>query len=118
MYSCLDSELEKSAFTLFTRTLDTDYKRALCYVVYHTVKNSNTAQVSRLVHEIHTKYAYDRDDIKAALAVLKSPYAFRAIDLFMDRDRKNRLVRCSTKGNIVEWLNEVELMYPHVTRMM
>ncbi|AXG67044.1 hypothetical protein HOU08_gp318 [Dickeya phage vB_DsoM_JA29] len=118
MYRCLDSELEKSAFTLFPRTLDTEYKRALCYVVFHHVKKSNIAQVSRLVHDIHSKYAYNREDIKAALSVLKSPYAFRAVDMFMDRDQKNRLVRVARDANIAEWLSEVEEKYPHVTCMM
>ncbi len=118
MYSCLNSELEKSAFTLFPRTVDLEYKRALCYVVYQHVKKSNVAQVGRLVHDIHAKYAYSREDIKAALSVLKSPYAFRAVDLFMDRDRKNRLVRATRESNILAWIEEVEKMYPHVTRMM
>lgn len=118
MYSCIDSELEKSAFTLFPRSLDTEYKRALCYVVYQTIKKSNVMQISRLVHDINVKYAYDRDDIKATVAVLKSPFAFRAVDMFMDREKKNRLVRPARESNIAEWLAEVEQKYPHVIRMM
>lgn len=118
MYHCLDSELEKSAFTLFPRTLDTEYKRALCYVVFHTVRSQKTSQVRRIVNDIHAKYGYDRDDIRAAMAVLKSPFAFRALDLFMDQDRKNRLVCASREPNIDVWLSEVEKAHPHVTCMM
>lgn len=118
MYHCLDSELEKSAFTLFPRTLDTEYKRALCYVVFHTVKRQNTSQVRRIVNELHNKYGYDREDIRAAMAVLKSPFAFRAIDMFMDQDQKNRLVCASRDSNIAAWLSEVEKEYPHVTCLM
>lgn len=114
----IDSEIEKSAFALFTRSLDPEYKRALCYMVYRTVEKNKVMQLGRLVHDLSIAYGYNREDLKSCVSVLKSPFAFKAIESFLSKDKKNQLVRLTPNSEGSVWIKELETKYPHFSRML
>lgn len=108
----LNSEIERSAFALFSCEHSDEYRRILCYVTAKAV--SKTRQVDSVVLELIKKYQYRATDIRNALAVLKSPFAFDSLSIWSKTPNAKQL--CCYKGSDLSeaWFKEIETMYPHV----
>ncbi len=113
----IDSELEQAAFCLFTRTHSPEFRRALCYVVARSLDGSTMKQVNNLVHQLSRSHQYVAEDVKCALAVLKSPFAFDSLAIWTREAGKQS---CRYTGNPLceAWLQEIEQKYPHVAKLL
>ncbi|QZE56197.1 hypothetical protein pEaSNUABM52_00339 [Erwinia phage pEp_SNUABM_52] len=117
----INTDVERSALALFSRPqLDEDYKRTVLYLVYKTVNRNGMMQVRRLVFEINKAYAINKEDVKSAISALKAPFAFNALNIFVPRAdaNTNQVCRVNSGPEIESWISEVEVMYPHLSRML
>ncbi|WOL24583.1 hypothetical protein fHeYen902_237 [Yersinia phage fHe-Yen9-02] len=116
----IDSELEKSALVLFARSsADVDYKRAVCYVMYKTLEKSKSARQTRsIINDVAIHYSLNREDLRSAISVLKSPYAFNALRLWLAPDKENQLCQLQPTPESSAWISELETAYPHLSLMI
>lgn len=119
MESIINTELEASALALFSRDLGLEYKRVLCYIVASELPAGGGArQVKTLIHNLRVRYQYNAEDVRCALSVLKSPFAFDSLKMWNVGTDQNLLCSCVIKPKLGQWLGEIEEAYPHVRRMI
>lgn len=117
----LNTNQEKSALMFFAKEgMTEDYKRMLCYVVWHRLIQQ-TEDKSVLIDSFMDKTAdlmmVERQDVKAALAALKSPQ-FRAISVWNRRGSGATLVKANRTDNLATWLEAVNEEYPYFKEMV
>lgn len=108
----LNSETERAAFSLFTKEHSDEFRRVLCYLVAKSAKKSR--QVNTVVMQLSRTHQYSAEDVKSALAVLKSPFAFNSLSIWTRANDSKQL--CQYKGSDVAeaWFKEIETEYPHL----
>lgn len=117
----INTDQEKTALMLFARAgLTDDYKRMLCYIVWHRLSKSTeqkSVPLDGFLSMTSDLMMVDKQDIKAAIAALKTPQ-FGAVNVWNRRGTGLTLVQAKMSGNMGTWLNSVNVEYPYFKEMV
>lgn len=117
----INSNQEKAALILFARSgLTEDYKRMLCYVVWHRLEK-HTEQKS-IPLDVFLSMTSDimmveKQDVKAAIAALKTPQ-FGAVSVWNRRGTGLTLIQARKSDTLNDWLKAVNVEYPYFKEMV
>lgn len=113
-------DMERTAFSLFSRESSDTFKRAVCYLVLAELnKNDGPVSLSRLQQSISMEFGVRSEDIRSALSVLKCPAAFKAIHMWSHKTNRNvTLIRSVKTEEIESWLSYIRSDYPHIADLV